>query len=412
MPEHVLIIGGGVGGLCLAQGLKKNGISFHIYERDRANNYRFQGYRIRLAREAVEALQYVFTDELWAEFKETCAVTRLGPIPGLDAISGVEAVEPVFNINTAGVRTDSPEYARGAANVFTADRTMFRELAMKGLEGQITYGKDFARYERGESGVTAHFKDGSSAQGTLLVGADGARSPVRKQYLPENVVLDTGGRCIYGKTPLTPELVQSIHPATMKRMSAIKDSSNTALLSTLLEPITFSNRQKLEVQGWKVPHDYFYWVMASQPATFDMPEEDVPRLSSEQSADLAVKMSEKWHESLRPIIDNQDRSQTSVLRVSSAPPNLPNWEPNQHLTLIGDAIHQMSPAAGSGAITALRDSHHLCQLIVEEGLSKNTIGKYESMMREYASDIIEKSSQGGRKLFDQKPWDQCLPIQQ
>jgi 2-polyprenyl-6-methoxyphenol hydroxylase-like FAD-dependent oxidoreductase len=31
-PFHVLIIGGGVGGLCLAQGLKQSGISVAVYE--------------------------------------------------------------------------------------------------------------------------------------------------------------------------------------------------------------------------------------------------------------------------------------------------------------------------------------------------------------------------------------------
>ncbi len=37
---HVMIIGGGLGGLCLAQGLKKAGISVAIYERDRTRNER------------------------------------------------------------------------------------------------------------------------------------------------------------------------------------------------------------------------------------------------------------------------------------------------------------------------------------------------------------------------------------
>jgi 2-polyprenyl-6-methoxyphenol hydroxylase-like FAD-dependent oxidoreductase len=32
---HVLIIGGGIGGLTLAQGLKRAGVSAAVYERDR-----------------------------------------------------------------------------------------------------------------------------------------------------------------------------------------------------------------------------------------------------------------------------------------------------------------------------------------------------------------------------------------
>src|SRR5262249_46048710 len=34
-PLHVVIIGGGIGGLTLAQGLKKSGVSVAVYERDR-----------------------------------------------------------------------------------------------------------------------------------------------------------------------------------------------------------------------------------------------------------------------------------------------------------------------------------------------------------------------------------------
>lgn len=36
VPLHVLVIGGGIGGLCLAQGLKKSGMSVAVYERDAA----------------------------------------------------------------------------------------------------------------------------------------------------------------------------------------------------------------------------------------------------------------------------------------------------------------------------------------------------------------------------------------
>ena len=45
---HVAIIGGGIGGLCLAQGLKKARISVAVYERDHSRTARLQGYRIHI----------------------------------------------------------------------------------------------------------------------------------------------------------------------------------------------------------------------------------------------------------------------------------------------------------------------------------------------------------------------------
>lgn len=45
---HVVIVGGGIGGLTLAQGLKKDGISCAVYEKDMSRADRLQGYRIVL----------------------------------------------------------------------------------------------------------------------------------------------------------------------------------------------------------------------------------------------------------------------------------------------------------------------------------------------------------------------------
>ena len=47
-PLHVTIIGAGLGGLCLAQGLRRRGIAFDVFERDAALGSRPQGYRIRI----------------------------------------------------------------------------------------------------------------------------------------------------------------------------------------------------------------------------------------------------------------------------------------------------------------------------------------------------------------------------
>src|SRR5262249_60581586 len=46
-------------------------------------------------------------------------------------------------------------------------------------------GKELTRIEERGDGVTAHFADGSRADGDLIVGADGFRSTVRALVLPE-----------------------------------------------------------------------------------------------------------------------------------------------------------------------------------------------------------------------------------
>jgi 2-polyprenyl-6-methoxyphenol hydroxylase-like FAD-dependent oxidoreductase len=47
---HVIIIGGGLGGFALAQGLRKHNISCTVYEKNKSRNDRLQGYRIVVPR--------------------------------------------------------------------------------------------------------------------------------------------------------------------------------------------------------------------------------------------------------------------------------------------------------------------------------------------------------------------------
>ena len=51
MPQsslRVLVIGAGLGGLCLAQGLRKAGVEVAVYERDTGLAIRTQGHRSQL----------------------------------------------------------------------------------------------------------------------------------------------------------------------------------------------------------------------------------------------------------------------------------------------------------------------------------------------------------------------------
>jgi 2-polyprenyl-6-methoxyphenol hydroxylase-like FAD-dependent oxidoreductase len=45
---RVIVIGGGIGGLCLAQGLKKSNLGVAVHERDLSARFRSQGYRLTI----------------------------------------------------------------------------------------------------------------------------------------------------------------------------------------------------------------------------------------------------------------------------------------------------------------------------------------------------------------------------
>jgi len=77
-PLHVLVIGGGIGGLALAQGLKKSGVSVAVYERDRTRTDRVQGYRVHINPAGSVALHECLPDRLFDAFARTCGKPSAG----------------------------------------------------------------------------------------------------------------------------------------------------------------------------------------------------------------------------------------------------------------------------------------------------------------------------------------------
>src|SRR4051812_2318663 len=73
----------------------------------------------------------------------------------------------------------------------TAWDRVFHLLKAAFPEANYHRGKELRRIEQGAR-VVAHFADGSVEEGDLLVGADGIRSTVRQQYLPDVMPLYAG----------------------------------------------------------------------------------------------------------------------------------------------------------------------------------------------------------------------------
>ncbi|KAI0441955.1 cercosporin toxin biosynthesis protein [Xylaria telfairii] len=404
MDNGILIIGGGLGGLCLAQGLLKAGISFRIFERDASADWRAQGYRLRLNGDGANALKETLPADLWERFQKTCCSAELGE-------TDINAVDGTIIASRAG---GSP--AMKGLKPYTCDRTVLRGILLDGLEGMVSYGKELVRYENVAGGVIAYFKDGTTVSGRFLVGADGRGSVTRQQFLPDHLPLDTEGTCIYGKTPITPELLERFPSRAMRWMTLVIDRTpltqtldiDDTAVTLLLEPIRFSKRNDQYDQY--VPPDYMYWVLVARKQVFDLPS-DVPfsTYTGDEIAAISLRIADCWDPSLRSILHLQDKTQSSLLRILSANPSMKAWAPSDKVTVIGDACHTMSPSGGVGAVTALVDGANLAKTIATKGISPESIGDFEQAMRQFAAGNIHRSYNGGRKMFGQKPFDQCTP---
>jgi 2-polyprenyl-6-methoxyphenol hydroxylase-like FAD-dependent oxidoreductase len=288
-------------------------------------------------------------------------------------------------------------------NARTVDRRVLRDVLLTGLETHVSFGKELSHYTTNNiDSITIAFSDATYATGTLLIGADGIHSRVRKQLLPSHNPLDTGGRIIFGKSPLSTELTDTFPAGMLQRMSMIRDPHAAIPSFTLLEPIVFPPSSSLPPHP-DLPQDYVYWVTCVQQsdlASVLTPEIEKfhGKITPEVGVTVSKKLTSHFHPSLQTLFKLQDTTQTSIISISTHPCPLPTWESNPTITLMRDAAHVMPPTGASGCVTALRDAGNLVRLIGERGV-KEGVRIYEEEMREYGSVTIERSLDAAVKMF-------------
>jgi 2-polyprenyl-6-methoxyphenol hydroxylase-like FAD-dependent oxidoreductase len=117
-------------------------------------------------------------------------------------------------------------------------------------------------------------------------------------------------------------------------------------------------------------------------------------LPGPQLRQLVLDRTGKWHPNLRKLFELADSTSCFPLNIRTSEPVDP-WQ-STNVTLIGDAIHTMTPGLGVGANTALRDARILGDNLVRTSSSLDAIADYERQMHGYAWEAVIKS----RARFD------------
>jgi len=422
---RVAVAGGGLGGLCLAQGLLKAGVDVTVYERDAQLAGRRQGYRLHVDARAGLALEQCLPPASLAVFQATCseASTRLTVVS-----------ERLRVLNEQRRTTDADPYAPATLST-SVNRQTLREVLAAGLDGRLVFGCELTGYELTGSrladseldspqlagsqlagqgdrrgGVRLHFAGGRQAEADLLVGADGVGSAVRRQYLPAAAPADTGKRCVYGTIPLGPGEADRLPSALRDGFTAVIGGQ----VGMATGVVRFRQRPE-QAAPWLSPAgDYLMWAVAGDGRRFGVADERLTAMSPTELHALTARMIRSWHPDLRALHARAAVDETFLVRIRTSP-TVPPW-PSSRVTVLGDAIHAMSPARGSGANTALQDAALLCRTLTGtagngsrtdlagsgtsrpgSGATQNggdliaAVGEYERQMRDYGYAAVAAS---------------------
>jgi 2-polyprenyl-6-methoxyphenol hydroxylase-like FAD-dependent oxidoreductase len=372
MPLQVNIIGAGVGGLCLAHGLVKAGIKVAVYEKGprRADPHWLHGYQIHINPSGSKALQECLSPTAL----ETLIGASCMPNAGLQVLT--EQMEEIAFVE--------PEMMDGVSHVPIV-RAALREVLLEGLEDVVHFGKEFTRYERTAKGMTiVLFSDGTTAAGDVLVGADGTGSEIRKQYLPQAQIADTGIVGAASRLPVTRDNCRHLPEHLLRRLTSVLPPKGTYMIVT--QSIYRAGAKYKEPMG-----DHLIWVLVSSRGAYG--GADPEAMHGEAVRRTALRLTENWHPVLRNLIAASDSQEISAVPVLTSIPVKP-WD-STNVTLLGDAIHTMTPLQGLGGSSALRDAGLLCHQLVkaERGActTVEAINVYEKTMAAYGFAAVRRS---------------------
>ncbi|MGO6852196.1 NAD(P)/FAD-dependent oxidoreductase [Rhizobium beringeri] len=379
----VLIIGAGTGGLALAHLLKQAGVCMAVYERDLAPNTDSGGYRVGISPAGSRALKACIPGELYDLYVATCARSPRYFNMLTEQLGEVLS----FDVDDAG-----PNALDDERNVI---RKTLRRVLLRGLEDDVFFGKALQGYSNNADGsVTASFQDGSLATGDVLVGADGTSSAVRRQRLPEARLEDTGIVSLGGKIPMTVETKALLSDKMFKGMSLIMAPMGFGAIIHSLE-FADSRSDPGVADRWPdfveaFDEDSIGWGIWG--ARQNCPR-DPAGLSGEQLRELGLELARDWHPHLRTLIRMTEPSTIRDIKVRTSVPLTP-WA-SSNVTLLGDAVHTMTPGRGAGANTALRDAALLGRMLVEADQGRKplveAIHAYEVEMLRYSTEAVQES---------------------
>jgi 2-polyprenyl-6-methoxyphenol hydroxylase-like FAD-dependent oxidoreductase len=351
--KKALIIGCGVAGPAVALFLQRASIEAEIYEA-RSESTDYGGLFLNTACNGLGVLKTLGLDE---------QVSRQGsPIPRMVIWSGNgKRLGEVRNGARAEVGAPSINLLRSRLH-----QTLREEAERRGIK--IVFDKKLQGLQCSGQGVVATFADGTTAEGSFLVGCDGLHSRVRSLINPDapaphyTGLISTGGFARHSSFPPTPE---TMHFVFGKRAFFGYHVSSSREL---------------------------YWFV------------NFPQPAAPARGELDMIVSEEWQERMLDLFREDPPLISEMIRATESTiiaypiydiATQPIWHQGP-VVLVGDAIHAVSPNAGQGASLALEDAMMLAKCLRDLPDLEQAFATYERLRRARVERMVRHGRNAGQ----------------
>jgi 2-polyprenyl-6-methoxyphenol hydroxylase-like FAD-dependent oxidoreductase len=355
--RNALVIGGGIAGPVTAMALRKAGIDATVYEAyDRTADG--VGGMLGIAPNGLHALDVIDAGDIVRRIGEPVSSMIIESWTGkrLAEFGGPDGL-PVFH---AVWRSE-------------LNSALHDEATGRGV--RIEHGRRLIRAEQSNTGVTAYFADGSTADADILIGADGIRSTVRPMIDPAapkpryTGLLGFGARASRSDTLGLGSTHGSMHMTFGRRAFfaySVADDGRVGWFANLPHrtPLSLTEARAVGAAEWlRVLREAF--------AADRTPAPDILRVV--------------------------DPAELVIVGALEDLPTVPTWSRGR-LVLLGDSAHATSPSSGQGASIAVESAVQLARCLRDLPTVPAAYAAFEQLRRARVERIIA----GGRRTSTDK----------
>lgn len=339
----ITIIGAGIGGLTTAIALKQKGFEIEIFEA--TAGFKKAGSGINLALNAMQVYKRLgLYDTIFEAGSHTTTMTitdeKLNPL----SIINLKPFEQKHHVKSVAIH-------RG-----TLHQILLNQLS----DVQIHLNKKVKTLRQSTNGIEIDFEDGTSHQASVLIGADGIHSVIRKSIFDNTELRIAKQVCWRGITKIN--LPNQYQTALNESWGKGKRFGFVAITK----------------------NEYYWYALANYKKNYKEEFKDI---------DLGEFYS-NFHPLVGEIIKSTPKENILTNEMLDLKP-ISFWY-KKNICLLGDSAHATTPNLGQGACQAIESAFVLANCLTKHKSIENAFKEFQRIRIKKAVDVINTSWRIGK----------------